>query len=321
MSDIEREEFEQAVADKWSDSYKFTRFGDEDYYDEVLEGMWWGWQASREALEGEAIGYVVPRMLEAMQAGKYCGISISDEQKAGDIAVYTHPASAVPEGWKLVPETLTRAMQDAFDESPQSEDPDIEMMLSWQAMIAAAPCAPRPSDRPTLGRRKAEQIGEIIGVLVQRDDGKVAAVTDLGRCTWLSQDVTGAGDGGQHIDDIAVDRFAEAMKQKLAKQRQKGYGGWNDKELCPDGRLQKYLGACLGKGDPVDIGNFAMMIWNRGESVTDAGVPDADYIRALQDCFDIIQADANTEQNYESLCRIGAVLAKLKAKQEQNDEL
>ena len=30
MSDIEREEFEQAVADKWSDSYKFTRFGDED---------------------------------------------------------------------------------------------------------------------------------------------------------------------------------------------------------------------------------------------------------------------------------------------------
>ena len=50
MSDIEREEFEQAVADKWSDSYKFTRFGDEDYYDEIVEGMWRGWQASREAV-------------------------------------------------------------------------------------------------------------------------------------------------------------------------------------------------------------------------------------------------------------------------------
>jgi hypothetical protein len=124
-------------------------------------------------------------------------------------------------------------------------------------------------------------------------------------------------DGRQHIDDIAVDRFAEAMKQKLAKQRQKGYGGWNDKELCPDGRLQKYLGAHLGKGDPVDIGNFAMMIWNRGESVTDAGVPDADYIRALQDALDIIQADANTEENYDSLRRIGSVLANIKAKQEQ----
>jgi len=59
MSDIEREEFEQAVADKWSDSYKFTRFGDEDYYDEVLEGMWRGWQASRQALEGEPVGWIV----------------------------------------------------------------------------------------------------------------------------------------------------------------------------------------------------------------------------------------------------------------------
>ena len=39
MSNIEREEFEQAVTDRWSDSYSFTRFGDEDYYDEVLEGI------------------------------------------------------------------------------------------------------------------------------------------------------------------------------------------------------------------------------------------------------------------------------------------
>ena len=46
-------------------------------------------------------------------------------------------------------------------------------------------------------------------------------------------------------------------------------------------------------------------------------VPDAEYIGALQDACDIIQADANTEENYASLCRIGAVLAKLKAGQEQ----
>jgi len=174
--------------------------------------------------------------------------------------------------------------------------------------------------RPSLGQRKAAQIGQTIGVLAQNKEGRVCAVTDLGLCTLLRQGVTGAGDGGQHIDDIAVDRFAEAMKQKLAKQRQKGYGGWNDKELCPDGRLQKYLGACLGKGDPVDIGNFAMMIWNRGESVTDAGVPDADYIRALQDAFDIIQADANTEENYGSMCRIGSVLGKLKDTPTKTDD-
>jgi len=46
-------------------------------------------------------------------------------------------------------------------------------------------------------------------------------------------------------------------------------------------------------------------------------VPDAEYIRALQYAFDIIQADANTEQNYGSFCRIGGVLAKLKAGQEK----
>ena len=62
------------------------------------------------ALEGEPIGYVVPRMLKAMQAGKYCGISISDEKKDGDIAVYTHPVSAdVPD------EEYLKALQDAFD--------------------------------------------------------------------------------------------------------------------------------------------------------------------------------------------------------------
>ena len=48
-------------------------------------------------------------------------------------------------------------------------------------------------------------------------------------------------------------------------------------------------------------------------------VPDVEYFRALQDAFYIIQADANTEQNYGSLCRIGSVLAKLKATNTADD--
>jgi hypothetical protein len=44
-----------------------------------------------------------------------------------------------------------------------------------------------------------------------------------------------------------------------------------------------------------------------------SSAPDEEYLRALQDACDIIQGDANTEQNYGSLCRIGSVLAKLKA--------
>jgi len=36
----------------------------------------------------------------------------------------------------------------------------------------------------------------------------------------------------------------------------------------------------------------------------------AELTTALQDAADIIQADANTEENYASLCRVGSVLAK-----------
>jgi len=103
MSDIEREKFEQAVTDRWSDSYSFTRFGDEDYYDEVLEGMWRGWQASRQELEGEPVG-------TAKRCGydrdiTYCEFE-ADEVPIGT-KLYTHPASAdVPEKWRTVMKEL-----------------------------------------------------------------------------------------------------------------------------------------------------------------------------------------------------------------------
>ena len=86
-----------------------------------------------------------------------------------------------------------------------------------------------------------------------------------------------------HPDDLAVDRFAESMKAKMAKQRAKGYGGWDDHEQCPTERLQAMLVDHLAKGDPVDVGNFAMMLWNRGES-TAAPVqepPDDELTQAL----------------------------------------
>ena len=99
MSDIEREAFEQAVADKWSDSYSFTRFGDEDYYDEVLEGMWQGWQASRQ-IEGEPV---------AWWDGDTSAAEDSFSFKSNGyytIPLYTHPASrqavSVPDMWRDV---------------------------------------------------------------------------------------------------------------------------------------------------------------------------------------------------------------------------
>ena len=120
MSDIEREEFEQAVADKWSDSYKFTRFGDEDYYDEVLEGMWWGWQASRQ-VDGESVAYQYwwpesPRQVTVCKA--------KDLPSGGpDLIVqplYTHPAS--------------RQALSSCSEIPNSSDPDSRQALEGEAV-------------------------------------------------------------------------------------------------------------------------------------------------------------------------------------------
>lgn len=72
-----------------------------------------------------------------------------------------------------------------------------------------------------------------------------------------------------HSDDIAVDRFAAAMKLKLAKKRSQGRGGWEDPAVTGMKFLVHMLREHVEKGDPVDVGNFAMMIWNRRESALD----------------------------------------------------
>lgn len=73
-----------------------------------------------------------------------------------------------------------------------------------------------------------------------------------------------------HPDNLAVDRFSLAMKRKLAAKRGQGYRGWDDKNACPPGRLQQLLIDHLAKGDPVDVGNFAMMLFSREEQTQPA---------------------------------------------------
>jgi hypothetical protein len=63
----------------------------------------------------------------------------------------------------------------------------------------------------------------------------------------------------QHSDDVAVDKFAAAMKAKLADARSKGRGGW---ESCPPASLSQMLRQHVDKGDPRDVANFCMMLWN-----------------------------------------------------------
>lgn len=72
----------------------------------------------------------------------------------------------------------------------------------------------------------------------------------------------------RHPDDKAVDRFATAMKTKLAAARAKGRGGWDDKASCSGEHLAQLLIEHLTKGNAgtfEDIANFAMMLHQRGE--------------------------------------------------------
>lgn len=73
----------------------------------------------------------------------------------------------------------------------------------------------------------------------------------------------------QHSDDAAVDRFAARMKAKLAAARKRGRGGWDNSEECRVERLASMLIDHVRKGDPVDVGNFAMMLSERGVSGND----------------------------------------------------
>jgi hypothetical protein len=67
----------------------------------------------------------------------------------------------------------------------------------------------------------------------------------------------------RHTDDLAVDRFARAMRKKLTEKRIEGYSGWDYPYRFPISRLKKRLADQVAKGNMVNIANFAMMIWNR----------------------------------------------------------
>ncbi len=70
-----------------------------------------------------------------------------------------------------------------------------------------------------------------------------------------------------HPDDLAVYRFATAMIAKLAQKREEGYRGWDDPESCTTVLLSGLLHEHVAKGDPVDVGNLAMMLHQRGSNI------------------------------------------------------
>jgi hypothetical protein len=70
--------------------------------------------------------------------------------------------------------------------------------------------------------------------------------------------------GAENTDDIAVDSFARAMKEKMAAARAKGRSGW---EGCEPADLSRMLREHIEKGDPRDVANFCMMLWHHSAPI------------------------------------------------------
>ncbi len=71
----------------------------------------------------------------------------------------------------------------------------------------------------------------------------------------------------REIDESGVSRLATAMKAKLRDARLKGRGGWDSRIECSNEDLSRMLREHVDKGDPVDVANFCMFLFCRGEGI------------------------------------------------------
>ncbi|RWR30485.1 hypothetical protein D2T29_12505 [Sinirhodobacter populi] len=105
--------------------------------------------------------------------------------------------------------------------------------------------------------------------LAMIDDGQGYALAALDNARSDARAALSTPAAAAHLDDAAVDRFASAMKAKLAKKREDGRGGWSGPD-CSAPILSQMLREHVEKGDPIDVANFAMMLHQRGERIESA---------------------------------------------------
>ena len=68
---------------------------------------------------------------------------------------------------------------------------------------------------------------------------------------------------GRMEDADAVNAFAQAMREKMARSHLKGRSGWDDPKQCTYAYLRVLLQSAVDNGDMVDVANYAMMLWHR----------------------------------------------------------
>jgi hypothetical protein len=87
---------------------------------------------------------------------------------------------------------------------------------------------------------------------------------DFARAILAASTSANVAQDAENTDDIAVDSFARAMKEKMAAARAKGRSGW---EGCEPADLSRMLREHIEKGDPRDVANFCMMLWHHSAPI------------------------------------------------------
>jgi len=118
-----------------------------------------------------------------------------------------------------------------------------------------------------MNQKHYNELMKIVADLETEGDGAIAKALHaaLGASTTVAADAA-----APHADDVAVDRFAAAMKEKLRLARAKGRGGW---EHCYPSILSAMLREHVEKGDPLDVANFCAFLWNLKQPITPAAQP------------------------------------------------
>jgi excisionase family DNA binding protein len=115
----------------------------------------------------------------------------------------------------------------------------------------------------------AQQLAEVLAINVDtvrqmtRDGLLPHHRIGAGTIRYTLADVLAHTAVNQHPDDEAVDKFAAAMHAKMAQARAKGKEGWEERD---DLRLIGDLTLSAEAGEWVDVANYAMMLWARGQS-------------------------------------------------------
>ncbi|CQH41791.1 hypothetical protein [Yersinia frederiksenii] len=98
------------------------------------------WAAGQKAHNNSGINKV-DAVYKAMVAAAPDASGFDPSLPGAEATVITHYHT--PDGYKLVPTDITKAMRDAWDSTPNNhEDDDVNMCNAYRAMIAAAPEKP-----------------------------------------------------------------------------------------------------------------------------------------------------------------------------------